>query len=257
MIKGSKEYLDDVAKNYVCSDHLTPVVVAWYGGEDSYVLRCGEGHFPEEVTRQLSLTEMYKTGEELPSFIEDKIQQRQRRQAMTQQKKPVDAQFALVPQTDLATGQLLLPEEVKSLILYAEKYTLDPYRGHVVLMYGKPYITLDGYLYHAKQTRIPYTLQSRPMTTEELTQYKIGETDHAWLAKVILTETGDEFSGVGIVTYEEMTAKSPRDETKLRSPVVAAHPWQLAQKRAEWQALRRAFPIGETKEVKDETGDKD
>ncbi|MBA7580553.1 hypothetical protein ES708_22446 [subsurface metagenome] len=59
-------------------------------------------------------------------------------------------------------------------------------------------------------------------------------------------------SGLGIVTREEMEAKSPRDETKLRSPVVAAHPWQLAQKRAEWQALRRGFPIGESEYEKEE-----
>jgi len=188
VIKGSKEYLDDIAKNYVCSDHLTPVVVAWHGGESSYVLRCGEGHFPEEVTRQLSLTEMYKAGEELPSFIQDKVERRLKRQAMAQERKPVDAQFALVPQTDLATGQLLLPEEVKSLIVYAEKYALDPYRGHVVLMYGKPYITLDGYLYYANRSLIAYQLNSRPLTTPERADYQVGDGDHAWIAYVKIVE---------------------------------------------------------------------
>jgi len=36
--------------------------------------------------------------------------------------------------------------------------------------------------------------------------------------------------------------------------LLSIHPWQLAQKRVEWQALRRAFPIGEL-ENKDEVGD--
>ncbi|GAG93864.1 unnamed protein product, partial [marine sediment metagenome] len=91
-------------------------------------------------------------------------------------------------------------------------------------------------------------LKSRPLSPEEEKQYKVGENDHAWVATLTFTDTGASFTGLGIVTYEEMIAKSEKKPEKLRSPVVAAHPWQLAQKRAEWQALRRAFPIGETQE---------
>jgi hypothetical protein len=83
------------------------------------------------------------------------------------------------------------------------------------------------------------------MTTEEAREYKIAKTDHGWLAKVTFTTDGTEFNGVGIVTYDEMTAKSTKHPDQFKSPVVATKPWQLAQKRAEWQALRRAFPIGE------------
>lgn len=232
MIKGDKEYLDDIVLTHVCPEHGEKLCVAWHAKENSYVIRCSEGHFPEEVTRQLTPIQEHKAG---------------KREAHA----PI---FELLPRKDLATNELLVPEVVKALMSYTYKYGLDPYRGHVVMMYGKPYISIDGYLYHASQTGKPYTLQSRPMTTKEITQYKIGKTDHAWLAKVTFTETGDEFTGLGIVTYEEMTAKSPRDTSKFRSPVVAAHPWQLAQKRAEWQALRRAFPIGESEEKQEKEG---
>ncbi len=150
-----------------------------------------------------------------------------------------------VPTTDLATGQGLTIEELRTLIKYAARYDLDPYRGHVVVMYGKPYITIDGYLYYARQETIPYSMHSRPLTSEERRDYQIEDTDHAWQTTITILDPKQEFTGLGIVTEAEMTAKSPRDESKLRSPVVAAHPWQLAQKRAEWQALRRAFPIGE------------
>ena len=248
MIKGDYDRLVGIAKNNVCAKHKTPLEVAWYSAEKTWVLRCGHDHYPHAITRQLSLTEEYKTGAEIPEPVKSNIEKGMRKRAMQQSKQPTAMTFQGVPATDLATGELLLPEVVKALVDYAHRYHLDPARGHVVLMYSKPYVTIDGYLFHARQSAKPYTLQSRPMTTDEITQYKIGETDHGWLAKVILTETGDEFSGTGIVTYEEMTAKSPRDQSKLRSPVVAAHPWQLAQKRAEWQALRRAFPIGETEE---------
>ncbi|GAI03522.1 unnamed protein product, partial [marine sediment metagenome] len=165
---------------------------------------------------------------------------------MTQNKGKPKTEFALVPQTDLGTGELLVPEVIKALVRYADKYHLDPERGHVVLMYSKPYITIDGYLYHARQAGIPYSLSSYPLDEGQRKDYQIGEGDYAWLAQVMFGEKEETFTGLGIVTKDEMTATSKGKPEQLRSPVVAAHPQLLAQKRAEWQALRRAFPIGET-----------
>lgn len=254
MIKGDADYLKDIASKYVCSEHGTPVVVAWHAQENSYVLRCGHGEYPEEVTRNPSLTEMFKQGTLPEGPIKDRIELRERRKAMQQNKQPKAMTFARVPATDLATGQLLPPGTVEALVAYAKKYELDPYRGHVVVMHGKPYVTLDGYLYHAFMVNIPYKLKSRPLSDEERKTNLIPEGTHAWIAEIDKGWSHTYFMGLGIVTQEEMEAKSPRDQSKLRSPVVAAHPWQLAQKRAEWQALRRAFPIGETEEKKGETG---
>ncbi|GAG85256.1 unnamed protein product [marine sediment metagenome] len=141
---------------------------------------------------------------------------------------------------------MLGPDQVHALVTYAHKYGLDAYRGHVLIMYSKPYIGLDGYLYHANQSGKPYQLKSRPLTNEERSTYQIKEGDHAWTCEVIMDEGKRSFTGMGIVTQDEMTAKSTKKPEQLRSPVVAKHPWQLAQKRAEWQAMRRGFPIGET-----------
>lgn len=271
MITGDHDRLQNIAKFNVCAEHHTPLEVAWLGAEKCWVLRCDEGthkktayagkekvevpnmlhpgHYPDAVTRQLSLTQLHKAGEELPSFIEDNIKKSQRRRTMQEDKGKPGTQFALVPLTDLGTGVLLVTETIKALVDYAHKYHLDPERGHVVLMYSKPYITIDGYLYHARQTNVPYTLESRPLSREELKEFIAPQNAHVWISKVILTDTGDEFVGYGVVTREEIEAKSPRDANKLRSPVVAAHPQLLAQKRADWQALRRAFPIGEEQDV--------
>jgi len=248
MIKGDYDMLTRLAGYNVCSEHKTPLVVAWHSGEKCWTLRCGEGHYPDAITRQLSLTEMHQAGEELPGHIEDQVIKRQRRKAKMQPNDKQDFLTALVPHVDLGTGELLSDGLIKGLVEYAQKYGMDPYRSHVVLMYGKPYFTIDGYLYHAQQTGINFLLSSRPLTEDERPQYHLEAQDHVWVAEVRLIDTEATFNGLGVVTYEEMTAKSPRDQTKLRSPVVAAHPWQLAQKRAEWQALRRAFPIGESKE---------
>jgi len=172
---------------------------------------------------------------------------------MEESKKASPPKFALLPQADLGTGEIIAVEVRNALVKYARKYDLDPYRGHVVIMYSKPYITIDGYLYHANRSGKPYTLESSPLSDDMRKQYQVPEGQHAWTAKATLTETGASATGLGIVTIEEMEAKSSRDHTKLRSPVVAAHPWQLAQKRAEWQALRRLFPIGETEEGESES----
>lgn len=255
MIKGDYDKLKDIAKFNVCAEHKTPLEVAWHGEGKTWVLRCGHDHYPDVLTRQLSLTEEYKAGEEIPEPIKSNIEKRIRKKTMGQGKKSTAVTFTGVPATDLATGELLAPELVKALADYAHRYKLDPARGHVVLMHGKPYITIDGYLFYACRQGKPFTLQSRPMSAEEKEQYLTAPTDHAWLAKVILTDTGNEFTGLGIVTMEEIRAKSTRHPEQLMSPVAAAHPWQLAQKRSEWQALRRAFPISEPEEVKNETGD--
>jgi len=231
MIKGDKERLEQIVQTHQCPEHGRKLVVAWHAAEDSYVIRCGEGHFPEEVTRDLTPTQEYKQG---------------KREATA---KGLD----LMPKADLATGEALSPQMIEALYLYARQYGLDAYRGHIMLMYGKPYIGIDGYLYHAYKEKIPYKLESRPLTTAERHDYQVEEGAHAWIAYVNINDGEGLFSGLGIVTQEEMTAKSMKVPTQLRSPVVAAHPWQLAQKRAEWQALRRSFPIGESEEVSSET----
>ncbi len=224
MITGTSEELEEMVQNSACPEHGPKLCVAWHAGEKAYVVRCSEGHFPEEVTKQLTPTQEFKQGK----------------------REPVGVGLNLLPKADLATGELLNPDMVHALISYAEKYGLDPYRSHVYIMYSKPYIGLDGYLYHANKEKIPYQLRSRPLNEEERKTYHIGESDHAWTCEVVLPLTNQSFTGLGIVTMDEITAKSKKVPTQLRSPVVAAHPRQLAQKRAEWQAMRRAFPIGET-----------
>lgn len=229
MLTGAKEYLEEIAKTHVCPDHGDKLVVAWHTGENSYVIRCGEGHFPEEVTKALTPTAEYKQGK----------------------REPVGKGLDLLPRTDLATGELLSPNLIQALIAYAKRYDLDAYRGHVMLMYGKPYIGLDGYLYRANRSGTAYQLRSRPLNVDERQLYRVGDNDHAWTCEITIVPANLSFTGLGVVTQEEIAAMSTKNPKQFRSPVVAAHPWQLAQKRAEWQALRRAFPIGETEETKE------
>ena len=122
----------------------------------------------------------------------------------------------------------------------------------MVLMYGKPYITIDGYLYHANRTNKPMDLRSRPLTPGEREGCQLNEGDHGWKAELSILPTRGFFVGVGIVTKEELEEEAKGKPGVKRFPVVASKPWQMAQKRAEWQALRRAFPIGEPENKEEE-----
>jgi len=145
MIKGTKDFLEQMVKSHVCPEHGPLLCVAWHAGENSYVIRCGEGHYPEEIARELTPTQQYKEGA-LPS---------------------VGGPLDLMPKADLGSGEILDQYMIRALIVYAQKYGLDAYRGHVMLMYGKPYIGLDGYLFHAKRSGIEYALRSRPLDVAE------------------------------------------------------------------------------------------
>ena len=222
MIKGKLEDLKKLTLTHTCPEHKTGLAVVWLASENDYVIRCGAGEYPEELVKNLTPTQVITTdpGIDIPELA------------------------SRLPKADLATGQALSEAQVQGLRRYAQKYGLDPYRGHVAMMYGEPYFTIDAYLFHANQEKIPFNLGCMPLDENSRKMYKIGEEDHAWIATLKRLDTGATFTGMGIVTQEEMTETSKKDKSKLRSPVVAEHPWQMAQKRAEWQVLRRAFPIG-------------
>ena len=223
MITGTKNDLEHILETHCYPEHDNPLAVAWHAQANSYVIRCGAGHYPEELKPVASRTEQFRRGE----------------------LAKVDKTFDLLPTEDLGNGQKLDPYTVDGLIEYAKKYSLDAYRGHVYVMYGKPYIGIDGYLYHANQQKIPYQLRSRPLDADERASMQVIEGDLAWKAEITRLDNGSYFMGLGIVTQAEREVMSTKKQDQKRSPVVAAHPWQQAQKRAEWQALRRAFPLGE------------
>ena len=251
MIKGTYEELTETAGTYVCAEHGTMVVVCWSKEENCYTLRCQKGEYPEEVTREPSLTELNRQGELPDGPVKDNIERKQKQRAQAHAGDGELNAMALLPQKDLGTEQALTGPQIQLLVKYARHYGLDPFRGHVVMMYGQPYIGLDGYIWHAHRTEQAYQLRSRPLTAEERSTYQIPEGAFAWTSEVVFEDGKRSFTGLGIVTREETTEKSKKNPEQFKSPVVARHPWQLAQKRSEWQAMRRAFPIGEPEPPKE------
>ncbi len=211
-----------MVENFHCPDHPELALTVAQHPKEGLVIRCGAGHFPEEVKRLPTRTEEYKRGE----------------------LEAVDKGFNLLPKADLETGEVLAPTMIKALVAYAERYGLDAYRGHVVVMHGQPYIGLDGYLYHARHNNISYSLTGRPLTAEEMTALLYEPGDLGWKSTLTRHDTGGVFEGLGFVKKSELTEMSKKNPAKHRYPVVADKPANMVVKRADWQALRRAFPIG-------------
>lgn len=248
MITGDWNKLQQLADNSVCGDCDGHLTVAWDDKQSVHFLNCGKCGATKSIKKVLSPTQAYKQGEALPPAVENNVKKGLERRSSQIVGGSGRDYFPGIPKTDLGSGEALTPQVLQRLTEYARSYGLDPWRSHVCLMYGKPYITLDGYMYHASHQQQPFSLNSRPLTDEERKQYQIKEGDHAWRAEITFVDTGAYLMGQGIVTQDEINEPSKKNPEKLAAPVVAKHPWQLAQKRAEWQALRRAFPIGESGE---------
>ncbi len=268
MITGKKEELDGTIKTHHCPEHPDKeLTTAWHGVARScpvgqewkgiaitedivkaggfYLIACGGGHYPEEVTPKTTLTQAYKQDALPEGPVKDHVKQGAERRRGGLPATVDGSPLGLMPSTDFGDGTNITIQELGRAVDYAERTDLDIRLGHVCLYYGRPYPTIDGYLYHARRSKRPYKLVTFPLTDAERIQYQVGPLDYAWKCKLYLLPNEGEFSGIGIVTDEERMEMSKNDPSKHRSPVVFNKPWQLSQKRAEWQALKRAFPLGE------------
>lgn len=223
MIKGTMEELNAMVENFLCPEHPDLALTVAQHQTAGLVIRCGGDHYPEEIKPLATRTQQYKRGE----------------------LEAVAPGFNLLPKADLETGEVLSPPMLKALCAYAFRYGLDPYRGHVVIMHGQPYIGLDGYLYYARHNNISYSLTGRPLTAEEMTALLYTAEDMGWKSTITRRDTGAVFEGLGFVRKGELTEMSKKNPGRKRYPVVADKPVNMVVKRADWQALRRAFPIGE------------
>ena len=145
---------------------------------------------------------------------------------------------------DVATGSNLSPAQIQELVAFAGSVGLMAYLGHVCLYFGKPYVTIDGYYYRKATNHLPFAVSCLPMTDEERKSYQVTEGSHAFIARA-LSAGGDELNrGVGIITPEEMSEKSARNPEHFAAPLLHDKPQRMAEKRAEWQLLRKMIPLG-------------
>jgi len=154
---------------------------------------------------------------------------------------------SLVVTKDLGNYRELTPDMITGLVEWAAGVGLNARLGHVCLYYGKPYPTIDGYYYvlHKRDTTIK--VGTRPCNAFEREGLQVKKGDHAWIAEGWLGDTKLPTVGYGLVTQDEINEKSTKDPGEFRAPVAHDHPQRMAEKRSEWQLLRKITPLEEVK----------
>ena len=147
----------------------------------------------------------------------------------------------LVDVKDAGTKVLATADQVKALIEFADRYNLDVYRNHVCLMYGKPYVEIDGLYWLARQTKEFDGLKTRPMFTEEKRQVGWRDADIAWYAEVHRKGCSQPFTGWECTPPEKLEERT-KDGQGYRWPVLHDRPNRMTEKQAIRYALRAAFP---------------
>lgn len=135
----------------------------------------------------------------------------------------------------------LTPVEKNRLALACITYGFDPIMGELTIFQGNPYVSVDGRYRKAQETGDLMGVEARPATKEERDLWDLNSEDKFFRAVVKKMVHGQvaEFVGWGRVTAQELTPKSSGDSYK---PIVT-NPMRMAEKRAEVQALRKAFSI--------------
>ncbi len=237
------EEMKEIAQNYLCEVCEMPLVIRQDAAKNERVLSCGNNHAHQGFKRVKSATELYKSGEPILIEIINKLPAARQAEAARSNSVGAPLLYPRMLREDIGEKKLLSPEDRLGLIQYAAIYGLDAFLGHVCLMYGEPYITAEGYFYNAKRSNKKFSLASMPMSDAQRIVYQAPQGSFAWLCFVKSEQMTEPVLGIGIVTAEELTEEARGKPGQLRYPVVAAHPTLMAQKRAEWQALRRAFPL--------------
>ena len=232
------EEQQEIVRTHVCLDCGACLVLAHDPATGDPQVRCGQDKSHHEYRLPAGPEKKVRRGEYPPGATE--------RDKVTLEAAVAHRGQALTPylSRDLESGETAPPELVAAIMELAQKTRLRVELGHLCIYRGRPRVTADGYYYHAARQGAPVRVGARPMTAEERTAYQVADGDYAWLARGYISGVDQQVTGLGIVTAQEIAAPSRRDPSRPASPVVARHPQRMAEKRAEWQLLRKLVPLG-------------
>ena len=129
MIKGSTKYLNDLTKGYCCSQDGGILTVAWHAKENCEVLRCGLGHYPEEITPWETAQEQQRHNPDIEPGEPEVIKKPSGKRGSASLTDPTAIILGGIPAADLGTGELVPRERLTALAKYGLDYGLDPRRG--------------------------------------------------------------------------------------------------------------------------------
>ena len=216
-----------------------PLVLAW--DNPDYNARCSSHKTSERFTELGSLSQGYRRGEVADPYVVQAIEHK--REVDTRHGAAIVAYrgYELADVKDAGTRKLASPEQVQQLIDFALRYGLDPYRGHVCLMYSRPFVEIDGLYCLAQKTGEMDGCDSRPLTMAEREQYGIPVLEHAWIAHVWRKGCAHSFTGMHTVTQEFLDERSEKSD-EYRNPTWRKWTARMCEKQAQRFAFRMAFP---------------
>jgi hypothetical protein len=223
-----------VAEGYTCGECGERLAVVWGGsvGINSYVLRCHNSLEHNTINRH-------------DVEREQKIQQ-------IREIRKLDSKSLMNMSDTQMTERINLtkfPSSVtitdkKMLVKVALTYGFDPLMGELMVYQGRPFVTIDGRYRKAQETGLLDGVNTRPATKQEKEDWGIPPDDYYFRAEVFVKGATHPFVGWGRVRKSETAAGSTRegDNTSTYKPI-QNNPQRMAEKRAEAQALRKAFSI--------------
>ena len=212
------------------------------GTEDQWpwMLRCRVcGKWLTEETmmrRRKSLTRQFREGAALHPAIANRIENIVGGRPMDSKALMATSEAGMMARIERAKfPQALKPEEKKALALAAITYGFDPLMGELTIFQGRPYVSIDGRYRKAQETGKFDGVSSRPATEAERKEWSIPDGDYFFRAEVQVKGAAFPFVGWGRVLARETQGQGFKP--------TESNPQRMAEKRAEAQALRKAFSI--------------
>jgi len=202
------------------------VSIAWGGshGIDSYILRCAKDIEHRTINRHDKVFE-----KNLKIVREVRHMDTTALQTMTEAQMTARVEKARFPKE-------LNPKEKSLLATACITYGFDPIMGELTIYQGSPFVSVDGRYRKAQETGELAGVESRPANKQERLDWEIPDGDYFFRAEVYRSNSQRPFVGWGRVRKVEI------DKANEYTPV-SNNPQRMAEKRAEVQALRKAFHI--------------
>jgi len=218
-----------VKKGYLCSKCGSILTIAWSADRNCYILRCGNDINHTGITRHDKKYE--KEIKEVYSMDSTALT------SMTETQMVERVNMARFPQEMTKQDKILLAQ-------VAITYGFDPLMGEVTLYQGRPFVSIDGRYRKAQETNQLDGVETKPASKQERLDWQIPEGDFFYRSEVYIKGSSRPFVAWGRVHFSETKpgSRKPGDTTSIFKPV-QSNPQRMAEKRAEAQALRKAFHI--------------
>ncbi len=220
--------MEKIVKNprYKCGECGGALTLAWGGslGYDNYIVRCGNNVAHNTVTKY------NRKEEEFMAEVRDQS-------ALSSTSLVALGETGMLERVEKAKFPKDLTAPEKRLLAAAcVTYGFDPIMHELTIYQGDPFVSVDGRYRKAQETGFLDGMSCRPATREEKEEWEIPDGDKFFRAECYRKDAKHPFVGWGRVTAKEIS------KANEYTPI-ATNPQRMAEKRAEVQALRKAFHI--------------